>query len=106
MALPARLSLPEVLTLAGYSRSTLRARQRAGLMPWPIDRGGRGGIYQRDAVLKALGLLEEVEPDPAAAWAFNPVAFEAALAADRAGAKLQRNRRRPDLHLVSDRSDP
>jgi len=95
MDLPARLSLPEVLALAGYSRSTLRTRQKAGRMPWPIDRGGRGGIYQRDAVLKALGLLEEEPTDPAGAWAFNPVAYQAALAADRAGAKLQRNRAKP-----------
>lgn len=101
-----RIALPEVLALAGYSRSTLRARQRAGLMPWPVDRGGRGGIYQRDAVLKALGLLEETPVDPAGAWTFNPEAYRAALAADRAGTTLQRNRRRPDLHLVSDRSDP
>lgn len=95
MELPARLSLPEVLALAGYSRSTLRTRQKAGRMPWPIDRGARGGIYQRDAVLNALGLLEDKPVAPASAWAFNPVAYEAALAADRAGAKLQRNRRQP-----------
>jgi predicted DNA-binding transcriptional regulator AlpA len=94
MEFPARLSLPEVLALAGYSRSTLRTRQKAGRMPWPIDRGGRGGIYQRDAVLKALGLLEEKAPE-ADPWAFNPAAYEAALAAEKAGAKLQRNKAKP-----------
>lgn len=91
MTLPARLALPEVLALAGYSRTTLRARQRAGLMPWPIDRGGKGGIYLRDAVLKALGLLEEKAPE-ADPWTFNAEAYRAALAAEKAGAKLQRNK--------------
>ena len=54
-----------VLALAGYSRSTLSNRQRDGKMPKPIDRGGSGGIYDRDEVLKALGMmgLEDKAPD-------------------------------------------
>lgn len=96
MTHPARLALPEVLALAGYSRTTLRARQRAGLMPLPIDRGGKGGIYLRDTVLKALGLLEDKAPE-ADPWTFNPEAYRAALAANKAGAKLQRNRRQTPL---------
>lgn len=81
--LPALLHLPQVLELAGYSRSTLRSRQRAGKMPWPTERGGRGGIYNRDAILQALGIAKDAARDPAAAWAFNPEAYEAALAAQR-----------------------
>ena len=80
MSLPPRLHLPQVLVLAGYSRSTLRSRQRAGAMPMPIDRGGRGGIYDRDAVLKALGIAQDAAPDPADAWTFKPDAYRDALA--------------------------
>lgn len=75
--LPPRLPLPTVLDLAGYGRSTLRNRQRAHLMPEPIDRGARGGIYDRDAVLKALGIAQDVEPQSDDPWKFNRDAFRA-----------------------------
>jgi hypothetical protein len=61
--LPPRLDLPTVLALAGYSRSTLRNRQRAGLMPKPVDRGATGGIFDRDAVLKALKIVKDDAPE-------------------------------------------
>ena len=75
-----RIHQPEVLKLAGYSRTTLRARQRAGAMPYAIDRGAQGNIYDRDAVLKALGMAQDATPDPADAWTFKPDAYRDALA--------------------------
>ena len=75
-----RIHLPELLALAGYSRTTLRSRQRAGAMPLPIDRGARGGIFDKAAVLKALGMTQDATPDPADAWTFKPDAYRDALA--------------------------
>jgi predicted DNA-binding transcriptional regulator AlpA len=63
-----RIHLPQVLALAGYSRTTLRNRQLAGTMPLPIDRGARGGIFDKAAVLKALGMTQDAAPDPTEAW--------------------------------------
>lgn len=114
--LPPRLALPQVLELAGYKRATLRSRQRAGKMPWPIDRGGRGGIYDRDAVLKALGIAQDASrtdtPDP---WDVAPDAINQRLARPVRGAQASRGRQRPGvfpgagkappLRLASDRSD-
>lgn len=73
--LPPRLHQPQVLSLAGYSRSTLRTRQDAGRMPLPIDRGKHGGIYDRDAVLKALGLAQDDQHAPSDPWDFKPGAI-------------------------------
>lgn len=95
MTLPARLPLPQVLELAGYGRTTLRARQYAGKMPWPIDRGGRGGIYDRDAVLKALGIAQDAAPDPADAWTFNADAYSHALARQVRRPETARRREQP-----------
>ena len=69
-----RIHQPEVLALAGYSRATLKARQTAGRMPKPIDRGKHGAIYDRGAVLKALGIAHDDAPatDP---WDFDPDAL-------------------------------
>ncbi len=67
-ALPPRLHLPQVLELAGYGRSTLRLRQRAGKMPREIDRGPRGGIYSRDAVLTALGISDHAQQEAIDPW--------------------------------------
>ena len=78
--LPPRLHQPQVIALAGYSVATLRKRQAAGRMPKPIDRGPRGGIYDRDAVLKALGMKHDEDapsPDP---WDFAPGAVNRHLA--------------------------
>lgn len=90
--LPPRLPLPLVLELACYSRSTLRLRQRAGRMPYPIDRGGTGGIYDRDAVLKALGLAQDEKPEAVDPWTFNPDAYREALARQARTARSQRKR--------------
>ena len=97
MSLPPRLHLPQVLALAGYSRSTLRSRQRAGVMPMPIDRGGRGGIYDRDAVLKALGMAQDETPDPADAWTFKPDAYRDALAGQIRRPQEARRRHEPGV---------
>lgn len=78
--LPPRLHQPQILALAGYSRTTLRARQSAGRMPLPVDRGKHGGIYDRDAVLKALGLTQDEQTStPADAWDFEPGALNKRL---------------------------
>lgn len=76
-----RLTTPEVCALARYSKSTLWKRIDAGQMPAPIDRGGGGFIFDRDAVLKALGMFEaDLQTDPAAApdWSFDPIAYKEA----------------------------
>ena len=104
--LPRRLPLPDVLALAGYSRTTLRARQNAGKMPWPIDRGGRGGIYDRDAVLKALGMAQDATPDPADAWTFNADAYHHALAGQVRGAQAPRRREQPRVFSGSGQTPP
>ena len=66
-----RIHLPEVLALAKYGRVTLWRRQRAGKMPLPIDRGACGGIYDRDAVLKALGMNDDAPTQQESAWTRN-----------------------------------
>jgi len=53
-----RLTLHEVCTLAGYSRTTLEKRIKAGKMPAPVDRG-RVRLFDRRAVYKALGMITE-----------------------------------------------
>lgn len=79
--LPRRIATPIVLALAGYSRSTLRNRQKAGLMPLKIDRGGGGHIFDRDAVLKDLRIwhesAREEDVDP---WMSDPDEYRKALA--------------------------
>lgn len=60
--LPPRLHLPQVLALAGYGRGTLWRRQQQHKMPKPIDRGPFGGIFERDAVLKALNIVQDEKP--------------------------------------------
>jgi predicted DNA-binding transcriptional regulator AlpA len=51
-----RISTREVCELARYSRGTLRRRIAAGHMPAPIDQGGCGLLFDRWAVVRALGL--------------------------------------------------
>lgn len=55
--LPHRISTGQVLALAGYGRGTLTARIASGAMPKHEDRGRDGLIFNRDAVLSALGLI-------------------------------------------------
>lgn len=53
-----RLSTLEVCELAGYGPQTLLKRVREGRMPQPIDKA-RHNIFERDAVLKALKLIDD-----------------------------------------------
>lgn len=78
--LPPRLHMPQVLELAGYGRTTLWSRQKAGEMPMPIDRGPRGGIFNRDAVLSALGIADNVEQEERDPWIVDPDALRKAFA--------------------------
>lgn len=54
--LPLRITTTQVLDLAGISQPTLAKRIAAGDMPRSVDKGVEY-LYDRDAVLKALGLL-------------------------------------------------
>lgn len=87
--LPHRLTTRHVLALAGYGRGTLTARIAAGTMPGHEDRGRDGLIFNRDAVLRALGLgvpeqrASEPETNP---WDMTPekwARFDEFLAAPR-----------------------
>lgn len=61
--LPHLMAVGYLLALAGYGRSTLNARIAAGQMPKPVGRGRDGQMFNRDAVLRALG-LEAPTPKP------------------------------------------
>ena len=69
-----RLTTPEVCALARYSKSTLWKRIDAGLMPAPIDRGGQGFLFDKTAILKALGHHHE-QATEAADWSFDESVF-------------------------------
>jgi hypothetical protein len=56
------MTTPEVCALARYSSSTLWKRFDAGLMPAPIDRGGKGYLFDRKAVRTTLGLDRHDQP--------------------------------------------
>jgi predicted DNA-binding transcriptional regulator AlpA len=61
-----RITTREVCALARYSPSTLWKRIDAGIIPAPIDRGGDGFLFDRRAVLGALGIpapSPAVEPE-------------------------------------------
>lgn len=62
--LPLRITTSQVCDLAGYGPATLSVRIRRGLVPAPIDKGLEN-IFDRDAVLKALGLVDEAKPEEA-----------------------------------------
>lgn len=55
-----RLTTLEVCELAGYGPQTLTKRVREGRMPQPIDKA-RHYIFDRDAVLRALNLVDVEE---------------------------------------------
>lgn len=90
--LPPRLHMPQVLELAGYSKTTLTQRQKAGEMPMPIDRGPRGGIFNRDAVLSALGLADNGQQEDRNPWDVDADDLRAALS--RPLRRSQASRRR------------
>lgn len=55
LTLPLRLTTCEVLALARCSKATLRRRQRRGQYPKAVEHG----VYLRDQVLQALGLVPQ-----------------------------------------------
>lgn len=61
-----RMTTTEVCELAGYGPVTLMRRVRAGRMPEPVDRA-REHIFDRDQVMKALGLVE-LQPEAEPTW--------------------------------------
>jgi Bacterial dnaA protein helix-turn-helix len=65
--LPPRITTDHVCDLAGYSPGTLASRIKEGRMPKPVDKA-RQHIFERDAVLKALGLAREGASTEAASW--------------------------------------
>lgn len=82
-----RLTRPEVLELGRFSESELRKRIKAGEMPGPVDRRCRPHVFDRDAVLLALGVggaSADIEDDP---WKVDPEAIE------RSRATMSRRRR-------------
>lgn len=80
--LPLRMTAGEVCALGRFSRSTLarlRLEDPSWLPPSAIQ-GGRTTIFDRSAVLKALGLSTDEAPHALAGeqWTFDPDAFRAA----------------------------
>lgn len=74
-ALPSRIYTSEVCRLARYGPGKLWRERQAGKMPAPIDRG-RQDIFDRDAVLKALGMDKDAgSQEPASAWDVDPHAI-------------------------------
>ena len=82
-SLPRRLTTSQVCEIAGYGVATLFRRIRLGKMPAKIDRG-REALFDRDAVLKSLGMVkddnEQPPVDPADEWKIDPIAFREARA--------------------------
>lgn len=61
LTLPLRISASQVIDLAGISPATLAKRIREGTMPLPVDKA-RERLFDRDAVLRALGLMAATPP--------------------------------------------
>lgn len=75
--IPSRITTSEVLQLARYGVKKLWRNRRAGTMPNPIDRG-KEALFDRDAVLKALGMIHDDAPQPATdEWEVDSDAFRA-----------------------------
>lgn len=92
-----RISTREVCALARYTPATLWRRIDAGYMPKAIDRGDGGYLFDRRAVLLALGMEPPAEPAPAPepTWDFDPEAFKIAYARRKARDKGAAWRERP-----------
>ena len=67
-----RITTREVCALARYGRATLFRRIDAGQMPHAIDRGGDGFLFDRKAVLVALGLADDALKAPEKSWHITP----------------------------------
>lgn len=65
--LPLRITTSQVLDLAGISMVTLRKRIAEGKMPPSVDKGFEL-LFDRDAVLRALGLVNEPVQAEAVSW--------------------------------------
>lgn len=106
-----RITTPEVCALAGYTKATLWRRIDDGHMPKPIDRGGRGFIFDKTAVLIGLGMFDHEVKTDQATWDFDPEAYRATHARNLRRRKGARERDRegllpgssppPPLRLVS-----
>src|SRR5262245_58488259 len=77
-ALPLRLTTDEVCDLARFGEVTLWRRIRDGKMPRPVDRA-RQHLFDRDAVLRALGMKQDA-PEPPGRIKTNADAFREARA--------------------------
>jgi predicted DNA-binding transcriptional regulator AlpA len=77
---PPRITTREVCALARYTSATLWRRIDAGHMPRPIDRGGEGFLFDRKAVLTALGMQVDDAKTETPNWDFDPVAYREAHA--------------------------
>ena len=77
-----RITSREICELARYTKATLWRRIDAGQMPAPIDRGGDGFLFDRKAVLAALGYgaADSATVPEAPDGSFNPADFKEALA--------------------------
>lgn len=58
-ALPVRITTRQVCLLAGYGDAKLSKKIAAGEMPAPVDRG-KENLFDRDAVLRALGMVDSI----------------------------------------------
>src|SRR5439155_7709136 len=100
---PARLTKAEVLELARYGEKTLGRRIAAGRMPPAVDRNGDGALFDRAAVLKALGMVtdaaeaESADPPAAQGVRTNPDAFRKARARALRHAPKARGRHLPGV---------
>ena len=74
------MNTAEVCALARYTRATLWRRIDAGHMPKPIDRGSGGYLFDRTAVLTALGMNKPQPESDQKEWDFDPEAYRAAHA--------------------------
>lgn len=78
--LPLRLTRDEVLALFRFSKETLSRKRKADptWLPPSAVQGARQMVFDRDAVLKALGVNQPVaEPDAPAVLKFDPKRFQA-----------------------------
>jgi hypothetical protein len=61
--LPLRITTPEVCNIARIGKGKLRTLIRTGKFPKPIDRGGKGYVWNTHSVLQALGIYTTSKND-------------------------------------------
>ena len=74
-----RMTTVEVCALARYGKATLFRRIDAGHMPRPLDRGGGGYLFDRKAVLIALGMNDDAAAVERKSWRVEPDVYQTAL---------------------------